>query len=195
MNDNDPERVRGEGQEPEEQPSSSSRRVAAIPRRRRKRSRPESTRPSKKPSTKAVPSLDDTALTFLDNNGDFLADRQAVLSSVPILLADRQLGRWSGRQRFWQRQTLKHHVKKPLAGRPRRQWRSFAGRSIPFTQLGTPPSEAVLAMDRQGEYVLCLGSKDVRNAPLALALRFFGMYDDSLRETNTAKFGILVSTH
>lgn len=177
--DDESEQVHGKGQEPEEGEASSfsNRVLKAMPRRRRKRPRPEITQTSKKPSTKTVPSLDDTALTFLDSNGDFLADRRAVLSSVPNHLAERQLGKWSGRQRSWQRQTLKNHVKKPLTGLPRRQWRSFALRSIPFTRLGTPPSDAVLALDRQGSFVLSLGSKDVRNAPLALALRFYGMHD------------------
>ena len=157
--------------------------VLAVSRRRRKRSRPNSTAgsPLRKQPFLAVPGLDDSTLTFLDENGDFLEDRnRAVLSSVPILLAQRQLGsKWSSsgrrQRRFWQHLTLKHSTNRPPLGLPRRQWRSFAVRSIPFTQLGSPPSDAVLALDRQGSFVLCLGTSDVRNAPLALALRFFGM--------------------
>lgn len=148
-------------------------------RRRRKRSLPgvgdESFQRSTKSPSFSVPSdLDDASLTFLDNNGDFLNDRHAVASSVSILLEERQTGRWTGRQKLWQYHTIKNHVKKPLVGQPRRQWRPFAKRQIPFTQLGTSTSDAVLALDRQGSFILSLGSKDCRNAPLALALRFYG---------------------
>ena len=57
-----------------------------------------------------------------------------------------------------------------------RQWRPYGKRNILFTQLGTPITDAVLALERKANYVLCLGSKqDDSEVPLSLALRFYGV--------------------
>jgi len=159
------------------------------PRRRRKRPRAKeeeindenndnkNNRPisTVKSTSNSIPNLDDSELTFLDCDGDFVADRRHNgLTSVANLLRERSLGKWRGRQSTWQQTALKYQVKKPMDGCPRRQWRMYCRRSIPFTQLGTPHSEAVLAMDRNGSFVLSLGGKDLRDIPLALAIRFFG---------------------
>ena len=156
-----------------------------APRRRRKRPRVPTQCdenkcppfPAIKTASKSIPNLDDSELTFLDYDGDFVADRRVTASSVITLLKERSQGTFFGRQSTWQQRALQHHLKKPPPDRPRRQWRSYCKRSIPFTQLGTPRSEAVLAMDRKGSFVLCLGSKDLRGVPLALAIRFFGKTD------------------
>ncbi len=156
----------------------------SLVRRRRKRARnseDESNRPLTMFFSRTLPSLDDTVLAFLDRNGDILADSQATPSSIPILLEARRSGHWKGRSKNWELRMLKNHIRKPHPGHSRRQWRSFAQRAIPFTHLGTPHGDAVLAMDRQGSKVICLGSKDIWNAPLALALRLYGMSTTSGR--------------
>ena len=159
----------------------------AAPRRRRKRPRggPTPSHESKRPpfpaiktASKSIPNLDDSELTFLDHDGDFVADRRVTACSVITLLRERSQRTFCNRQcQVWQQRALKYHLKKPPPDCPRRQWRSYCKRSIPFTQLGTPHSEAVLAMDRKGSFVLCLGAKDLRGVPLALAIRFFGKTD------------------
>jgi hypothetical protein len=126
---------------------------------------------------RTAPSFDDSSLAFLDNSGDALADRKARQACVLKLLDERRAGLlWCGKQRRWQSRALFTFTKKPEKDtESRRQWRPLAKRSIPFTQLGTPLSDAVLAVERTGSYVLSLGGKDSNsNVPLALALRFYG---------------------
>lgn len=171
-----------------ENAASTNNNVAPLPRRRRKRARGTAVRPvdeNERPNpanaktsqtSKRLLNLDDKELTFLDQDGDFLTDRKAIRRSVTFLLEERRIGQWTGKIPIWQRQTLQTTIKKPEKGDPRRQWRSYGKRMIPFTQLGTPHSDAVLSMARQDSFVLCLGTKDLRNAPLALAIRFFGEY-------------------
>lgn len=36
-------------------------------------------------------------------------------------------------------------------------WRSYCHRRIPFTELGTPTNDALLAIDMSGSYMICLG--------------------------------------
>jgi hypothetical protein len=164
--------------------------------RRRKRTRPQVvedniiSRPQQKSVLSLVPSLDDSSLTFLDSSGDALADRQAVQSCLPTLLEERRLGVWSCRrnqQLRWQSRALSTFTKKPFQeNASRRQWRPLSKRSIPFTQLGTPRTDAVLAVERRGSYILSLGTKDDRsNVPLALALRFYGTSLERIFESSS----------
>ncbi|KAL3920727.1 MAG: hypothetical protein SGILL_003112 [Bacillariaceae sp.] len=99
-------------------------------------------------------------------------------SSLPLLLESRRSGRLCNPRNMkqWENEMLFNFTKKPKDPKVgRRQFRNYAQRSIPFTALGTPHSEAVLAMDRQSSYVLCLGAKDETHASPGLALRFYGV--------------------
>ncbi|CAB9497644.1 expressed unknown protein [Seminavis robusta] len=67
--------------------------------------------------------------------------------------------------------------------KPRKGYRSFAQRSMPFSKLRTPPSDAILAIDRYGAYAVALSDmtfggqeqpSDDNDTP-ALALRFYGI--------------------
>jgi hypothetical protein len=138
---------------------------------------------------------DEDTLAFLDRDGDLLADRKPQFGSLPILLESRRSGRWSSgsnipkMQPQWQSNMLFNVTKKPIdPSIGRRQWRPYAHRTIPFTRLGTPPSDAVLAMDRTGSYVLSLGSTDGdQNDPRAtpgLALRFYGIPNRNNTDSN-----------
>jgi hypothetical protein len=82
-------------------------------------------------------------------------------------------------------------------------WRKYCYRQIPFTVLGTPTNDAVLAIDPSGSYVICLGgylpqlqevgddhpsmSSISTNFVLdqqSLALRFYGVPSPSKLQTN-----------
>eukprot|EP00934_Nitzschia_sp_Nitz4_P001197 Nitzschia sp. Nitz4//scaffold55_size114948//99938//101840//NITZ4_003924-RA/size114948-snap-gene-0.193-mRNA-1//-1//CDS//3329554599//1197//frame0 len=120
--------------------------------------------------------MDDSKWTFLDSDGDRLSDRRPLVTSLPLLLESRQRqGIKSTSRSLWQQQAVQTFVKKPEGSAPRRPWREYARRSLPFTRLGTPASDAVLAMDRQGAFVLALGGQTSTSAPVALALRFYGV--------------------
>ncbi|KAL3940877.1 MAG: hypothetical protein SGBAC_004672 [Bacillariaceae sp.] len=141
---------------------------------------------------------DDSSLAFLDSNGAALSDHKAIQVSLLQLLEERQSGgrRKSNRRsiRSWQHQALFQFTKNPRVAKPRtsyrqesdkssnaaplqrRQWRGFAKRCIPFTQLGTPVLDAVLAPERKGSFVLSLGGQHPGSeVPLLLALRFYGI--------------------
>jgi hypothetical protein len=152
-------------------------------RRRRKRTRRQESDESQKPrkSPRSIPSslvFDDASSAFLDNDsGHALADERPEYSCIPRLLEERRTGRWNRKPWTWQSEALGSFTKRPSNKDDcrRRQWRPMAKRSIPFMHLGTPTSDAVLALERSGSYVLSLGSRDSKNdVPLALALRFFG---------------------
>lgn len=118
---------------------------------------------------------------FLDKDGDELVDRRPQFRSLPILLEERRSGMWQAKQKKWQCEMMFNFTKKPVkAYLGRRQWRTFANRKIPFTRLGSPPSDAVLAMEHNGDYVLTLGSMDDNCE--GLALRFYGIYSDAIRK-------------
>jgi hypothetical protein len=118
---------------------------------------------------------DDDAMAFLDRDGDLLADGKPQFKSLPLLLDARVRFSCKNMKQF-QTEMLFNFTKKPVdANISRRQFRPYARRAIPFTRLGSPPSDAVLAMDRQASYVLCLGTKDDSHASPGLALRFFGI--------------------
>ena len=112
--------------------------------------------------------FDDSSLAFLDTrSGHALADRKSVSSCIPKLIEGRRSGQWERKRWAWQSQALTSFTKRPsIKGDHRRKWRPVAKRSIPFTQLGTPPSEAILALERNGSYVLSLGAK---RAPAVLS--------------------------
>jgi hypothetical protein len=80
------------------------------------------------------------------------------------------------------------------AAQPMRyEFRSWHRRTVPFTRLGTPKTEAVLGLDRTGSYSITLGDLDVpgadydhgqddggangrSNSRACLALRMYGTY-------------------
>ena len=129
--------------------------------------------------------VDDSSLAFILGN-DENDEPSPVYPSIPKLFEDRTTGGMVGiqKRRMWQSAVLSVTTPRGLssATKPttttkacRRQWRPMAKRSIPFRALGTPRTDAVLALDRTGSYVLSLGARDIGNdVPLALALRFFG---------------------
>lgn len=156
-------------------------------RRRRKRARVQTDQRS------AIQNFeDDSQSAFLDLEGDALSDREAVRACLPALLEERRLGLKNQRKiTIWQTQALFTFTKKPENKKQyRRQWRPFAKRRIPFTKLGTPISDAVLALERKGSYVLSLGSRQTdSNVPLSLAIRLYGVpspYGISARESGLA---------
>ena len=113
--------------------------------------------------------------TFLDRDGQGLVDGKPQFRSLPILLEERRNGIWKIKRKKWQHKMLFSFTNKPEdANVGRRQWRAFARRRIPFTRLGSPISDAVLAMDRNSDYVLTLGNMNGTNS--GLALRFYGIH-------------------
>lgn len=126
---------------------------------------------------------EDAKLAFLDRDGDLLADRTPQFDSLPVLLESRRhtlsstTNNSRRRRTLWQSKMLFNFTKKPNhCSVGRRQWRPYAHRNIPFTRLGTPAADAVLAMDRTGSSVLSLGTKDdTDHASPGLALRFYGI--------------------
>ena len=155
--------------------------TAAAPRRRRKRARISADGTGRKPQTqrRSITALkDDYDLSFLDDTEESSRQEQPVLatSPLPILLDERRSGRWRGRQLAWQAKAISRVETTKTSVKSRRQWRSYALRSIPFTMLGTPPSDAVLALERHGSYVLTLRGKENENesSNLALSLCFYG---------------------
>lgn len=88
--------------------------------------------------------------------------------SITELLAQREAGQWRNRRsHIWESRVLIEGIasknEKDFRSNgnnifQRRKWRDFAKRKIPFTALETPVSDAVLALDSTGMYVLSLGS-------------------------------------
>ena len=173
------------GVNPASQSPSHHKAAQPIYRRRRKRARSEAFKPPNNNSSssstrrRAIPTLeDDSAFLFGTSSGECEENNKnksndsggpADRVCLPLLLEERRLGNWKRRQTtFWQTKALTCHDGKT------RQWRSFASRSIPFTHLDTPASDAVLALERTGSYVLSLGGKDGHDSSLALALRLYG---------------------
>lgn len=149
-------------------------------RRRRKRSRVQIDRKQQNQNNRRlVPSFDDDSLlAFLDYNGEALSDKRSAHACLPALLEERRSGLKNARRIMcWQSKALFNFTKKPESEKHcRRQWRPFARRCIPFTKLGTPISDAVLALERRGSFVLSLGAKrEGSNVPLSLALRVYGV--------------------
>jgi hypothetical protein len=138
--------------------------------------------PSQKSRTtsKLITSFEEDEFRFSD--GWNLAQQSEIppRACLPIFLEERRSGLWTGRRKItWQAKMLMHkeptkkqHKQGPIL---KRTWRPYASRRVPFTRLGTPESDAVLALDRTADVVLSLGGKG-RNAEstLALALRFYG---------------------
>jgi hypothetical protein len=138
-------------------------------------------------------------------------------SSIPILLAHREdFGGLRGLAEGWQRHVLAVRKPRPAlkrskegtmnapisnnvgvlsgAAQPMRyEFRSWHRRTVPFTRLGTPRTEAVLGLDRTGSYSITLGDLDVpgddydtdhddgaangrSESRACLALRMYGTY-------------------
>lgn len=124
---------------------------------------------------------DHKQFSFLDKDGDELVNGRPQFRSLPILLEERRSGVWQAKHKKWQCETLFNFTKKPIETYiGRRQWRAFAKQKIPFTRLGSPPSDAVLAMERNGDYVLTLGIMD--DTCTGLALRFHGIHSAASRK-------------
>ena len=90
--------------------------------------------------------------------------------SLPMLLDSRATGRWRQGCSRWQVRALRGGD----SGTAR--WRPYAKRSIRYSQLCTAPSEAVLALERNGSYFVSLGGGGGggdEKSPL-LALRIYG---------------------
>lgn len=119
---------------------------------------------------------DSSRFAFLDKDGDELVDKRPQFKSLPILLEERRNGiLWRGKQKKWQSKMLFNFTKKPAQSYiGRRQWRPFVNRRISFTRLGSPATDAVLAMQRNADYVLTLGTMTENNVS-GLALRFYGI--------------------
>jgi hypothetical protein len=137
---------------------------------------------------------DDAKLAFLDRDGDNLNDSKCKFKSLPLLLEQRRSGLLRGgssaktkqKQEQFQTEMLFNFTKKTLdRGIARRQWRPYAHKSVTFTSLGTPPSDAVLSMNRQGTALLSLGTKDDPRASPGLALRFYGLRHGKPNELST----------
>ncbi len=121
---------------------------------------------------------DNDRFAFLDKNGDELADKRPRFKSLVKLLEERRSGNTKFRRqqrKKWQSEMLFSFTKKPPQNIGRRQWRSYANRKIPFTKLGCPATDAVLAMERNGDYVLTVGTMGDENYQ-GLALRFYGIH-------------------
>jgi hypothetical protein len=103
---------------------------------------------------------DDTALR--------LQQRQDV-RSPPLLLALRESGKWRTAKNGW-----KTRMTKQADG----FWRTYIRRrslSIPFSKLDSPRTEAVLALDPTGSFMLSLGSGERISEP-KLFLRCYGKH-------------------
>lgn len=138
---------------------------------------------------------------------------EASCRSVPCLLRQREIGSFFCNQKArprrlsknaitmtannenkkrWQNDMLLfgHQQSKNMQEKSKCQWRDYVVRKIPFTKLGTPSFDAVLAIERSGSYILSIGGRsqdnnnDARhenradyntNDTPALALRFYGM--------------------
>ena len=124
---------------------------------------------------------DCSQFAFLDKNGDGLVDGRPQFRSLPILLEERKNGIWRTKQKKWQSKMLFNFTKKPAETYiGRRQWRPFANRKIPFTRLGSPTTDAVLAIEQNGDYVLTLGTM-TNDDFTGLALRFYGINSPASR--------------
>lgn len=94
---------------------------------------------------------------------------------------------WNGIR--WQSQMLLNSLEedyKPVRvnnSKPRKGWRPYTQRIIPFTKLQTPSDAAILAIDRQGSYSLALTVTDetrlAANEP-SMALSFYGLPSPSV---------------
>jgi hypothetical protein len=112
------------------------------------------------------------------------------IQSHAMLLAQRERGCWKGTTIYWQWEMLvSTDTTGPIDQPERRSWRSCAQQKIPFTALETPTSDAVLALESTGSYVLSLGTHgDYREDEVprkggegpSLALRLYGIPSPSV---------------
>jgi hypothetical protein len=128
------------------------------------------------------------------------------LKSLPMLLHQRAVGRIKNRQAMhgWQCRMLLTTVQKNRGGdadqsdegdgeeisndekkkdqRIAFKWRPFCLRRVRFTALRVPPTDAVLALDPTGSFIICLGGEidqrlnNGQNREPSLALRFYGKW-------------------
>lgn len=110
--------------------------------------------------------------------GERAGKRSTDPNALPVLLYQREIGAsWNSslRRRFqispctnivtWNDRVLKRQA--PQCLDPNRKdasevgwrwnWRPYAVHSVPFSQLGTPMTDAILALDRTGSYMMSLG--------------------------------------
>ncbi len=93
--------------------------------------------------------------------------------SLPILLDQRQRGSWSAHRRqrsSWRQRMLTKHSPPPtqqeqtlehrMKNKNNNHWRDYAQRIIPFSQLQTPHCDAVLALEREGSFVMAVSEGD-----------------------------------
>eukprot|EP00977_Amphora_coffeiformis_P027258 scaffold34597_cov177-Amphora_coffeaeformis.AAC.26 len=111
---------------------------------------------------------DDTNSFRLSDNNYPALDKTAELkvqNALPSLLFQRQYGSMTNAQlRTWQKRVLvtapPPAEKKDIIDTLKESWRPFAARRVSFLDLGTPYSEALLAIDPSGSYMLTV-SDDV----------------------------------
>ena len=75
--------------------------------------------------------------------------REAVMKSIPALLYRREIGARRLKDPIYlcQKESSSHHYK----------WRNNSKRRIPFSKLKTPATDAVLALDRTGSFLISIG--------------------------------------
>lgn len=130
--------------------------AVAVPafRSRRKRRRPNNISPS--------------SIALASQERDE-SDRCSPPVSLPLLLRLRETGIWTKTVRSWQNRMLRQEGHSTRA-----EWRPYAKREIPFSSLDTPQSEAVLALETKGSYMLSLGGR-VQQGETSLTLQFYGV--------------------
>jgi len=110
-------------------------------------------------------------------------------TSVSKLLYSREVGQYKSYFRGgdnwntnWTTSMLKRRVPKEGTMSRKMEWKPFLARSIPFSKLETPTTDAVLALDRFGSYMISISDNKYFNGTVVmgegglaiLALRFYG---------------------
>lgn len=117
--------------------------------------------------------------------------------TLPFLLLQREQGIKS--LKFWKSRMLQSDDSngkgEHLSSNQGKNWRPYCYRRIPFTELGTPASDAILALDPSGSYMISVGGRSEFNPNhsdemeermrkeeqgkgmevISLALRFYGL--------------------
>ena len=151
-------------------------------------------RPKKPTSSLSASFLEDSDYSFADGLKVTPTDIPP-RACLPVFLEERRSGLWkktSQKIATWQRRMLLHrdNATSNFSSSSsmmilKRTWRPYASRRIPFTRVGTPETEAVLALDRTATQMLSLGGggssfsdddDDDDKNHLALTLRLYGTY-------------------
>ena len=157
---------------------------------------PQQQRTKKPTSSLSVSFLEDSDYCFADGLKVTPTDIPP-RACLPVFLEERRSGQlWKKNKSqiaTWQRRMLLHRGNTTSNSSRsnsssmilKRTWRPYASRRIPFTRVGTPETEAVLALDRTATQMLSLGGggssfsdddDDDDKNHLALTLRLYGTY-------------------